>query len=59
MLIASQVIDEYVLSVEIQRTQNRVIFEALMVEISPVLPGAANKEYLFLRIHFFDPKLTY
>lgn len=57
MLIASQVIDEYVLSVEIQRT--RVIFEALMVEISPVLPGAANKEYLFLRIHFFDPKLTY
>ena len=46
MLIASQVIDEYVLSVEIQRTQNRVIFEALMVEISPALPGATNKESL-------------
>lgn len=40
MLIISQVIDESVLSVEIQQALNHVIFEVLMVEISPVFPGA-------------------
>lgn len=40
MLIVFRVIDEYVLSVEISWTLNQVIFEVLMVEISPVFPGA-------------------
>lgn len=40
MLIISWVIDESVLSVEIQWALNHVIFEVLMMEISPVFPGA-------------------
>lgn len=39
MLTVSRVIDECVLPVEIQWTLNHVMFEAIMVQISPVLPG--------------------
>lgn len=56
MLVISRVIDETVLSVEIQRALNHVIFEVLMVEISPVFPGAyssvSSPAPLQLVLHF-------